>query len=231
MPLSNISPARSRRRPIEWGGQRCVARARLGREADERAGRGRPTGRSRSCPSRRDAAAVELGRALWFTDRIADALAVFQQALDEVDRKRDPDVHELLRAELISASWWHAQTYPIAEAAVAELKLDALHGGVGSEVLLATMAHYELDWGCTASSQSSLARRALASGKCLMASGSVAFYLRGERLARAAWEAVSSRPGAHSGSPTRGHLQRRGHTVGVAGASRFAAIFGPRSPI
>ena len=125
--------------------------------------------------TRRCNVAVELGRALWFTDRIADALAVFQQALDEVDRKRDPDVHELLRAELISASWWHAQTYPIAEAAVVELKLDALHGGVGSEVLLATMAHYEARLGLHRELAVELARRALASGK-LMASGSVAFY-------------------------------------------------------
>ena len=36
-------------------------------------------------PTRRCAVALELGRALWFTDRIADALAVFQQALDEIE--------------------------------------------------------------------------------------------------------------------------------------------------
>ena len=44
--------------------------------------------------------------ALWFTDRIGDALAVCQQALDEVDRQRDPDLYELLVAELISSAWW-----------------------------------------------------------------------------------------------------------------------------
>src|SRR5262245_60687307 len=43
-------------------------------------------------PSRRCAVALELGRALWFTDRIADALAVFEQALHELDQ-REPDLH------------------------------------------------------------------------------------------------------------------------------------------
>src|SRR5215472_6205558 len=105
-------------------------------------------------PTRRGEVALELGRALWFTDRIADALAVFERALGEVDRERDPDLYELLMAELISSAWWNTRTFPIAEAAIGELDLDALHGGLGSAILLA--------------------RRALASGN-LLASGSIAF--------------------------------------------------------
>ena len=136
--------------------------------------------------SRRCAVALELGRALWFTDRIAEALAVFERALDEVDRKRDPDLHELLVAELISSAWWVAQTYPIAEATIGELDLDALHGGLGSEMLLATMAHYEYRLGLRRERAIELARRALAPGN-LPASGSLAFIyavtaLRGSGL-------------------------------------------------
>ena len=136
--------------------------------------------------SRRCAVALELGRALWFTDRIAEALAVFERALDEVDRKRDPDLHELLLAELISSAWWVAQTYPIAEATIGELDLDALHGGLGSEMLLATMAHYEYRLGLRRERAIELARRALAPGN-LPASGSLAFIyaataLRGSGL-------------------------------------------------
>jgi DNA-binding CsgD family transcriptional regulator len=126
-------------------------------------------------PSRRCTVALELGRALWFTDRIADALAVFQQALDEMNRERDPDLYELLLAELISSAWWNAQTYPIAEAAIAELDLDALHGGLGSEILLGTMAHYEYRLGLRRELAIELAMRALAPGN-LLASGSMAFY-------------------------------------------------------
>jgi DNA-binding CsgD family transcriptional regulator len=126
-------------------------------------------------PSRRCAVALELGRALWFTDRIADALAVFQQALDEMNPERDPDLYELLLAELISSAWWDAQTYPIAEAAIAELDLDALHGSLGSEILLATMAQYEYRLGLHRELAIELAMRALAPGN-LLASGSMAFY-------------------------------------------------------
>ena len=130
-------------------------------------------------PTRRCAVALELGHALWFTDRIADALAVFEQALEEVDRKRDPDLYELLVAELISSAWWDPQTYPIAEATIGELDLDALHGGLGSEILLGTMAHYEYRLGLRHELAIKLARRALAPGN-LPASGSLAFYLRGD---------------------------------------------------
>ena len=91
------------------------------------------------------------------------------------NRERDPDLYELLVAELISSAWWDAQTYPIAEAAIGELDLDALHGGLGSEILLATMAHYEYRLGLRRELAIELARRALAPGN-LLASGSIAFY-------------------------------------------------------
>jgi DNA-binding CsgD family transcriptional regulator len=126
-------------------------------------------------PARRGAIALELGRALWFTDRAADALAVFQQALDEIDRRRDPDLYELLLAELISSAWFDPQTVPIAEAAIGELDLDALHGGLGSEILLGTMAHYEYQRGLRRELALDLARRGLAPGN-LLASGSLAFH-------------------------------------------------------
>jgi DNA-binding CsgD family transcriptional regulator len=142
--------------------------------------------------SRRCAVALELGRALWFTDRIGDALAVFERALGEVDRKRDPDLYELLVGELISSAWWNPQTYPIAEAAIGELDLDALHGGPGSEILLGTMAHYEGRLGVHRELAVELARRALAPGN-LLASGSIVGYYAVNVLAKSGLldEAVS----------------------------------------
>jgi DNA-binding CsgD family transcriptional regulator len=128
--------------------------------------------------------ALELGRALWFTDRIAEALAVFEQALDQVDRKRDPDLYELLLAELISSAWWNPRTYPIVEARIAQLDLSTLHGGLGSEILLATMAHYKYRLGSARELAVDLARRALAPGN-LLASGSIAFYYAVNVLPRA----------------------------------------------
>jgi DNA-binding CsgD family transcriptional regulator len=134
--------------------------------------------------SRRGQVALELGRALWFTDRSADALAVFEQALDEVDRERDPDLYELLVAELISSAWWVPQTYPIAKAAISQLDLEGLHGGLGSEILLATMAHYEYRLALHRERAVELGRRALTPGN-LLASGSVAFYYAVNVLPRA----------------------------------------------
>jgi DNA-binding CsgD family transcriptional regulator len=125
--------------------------------------------------TRRCGIAIELGRALWFTDRIPDALDVFKKAVDAVNRERDPDLYELLLAELISSAWWDPKTYPIARAAIGELDLDALHGGLGSETLLATMAHFECRLGLRRELAIELARRALAPGS-LLASGSIAFY-------------------------------------------------------
>jgi DNA-binding CsgD family transcriptional regulator len=124
--------------------------------------------------SRRGAVALELGRALYFTNRIGDAVAVFEQALDEVDREKDPDLYEQLLAELISSAWWDAQTCPIAEAAIGELDRDVLHGGLGSEILLGMMAHYEYGLGRRRGRAIELARSALAPGN-LLASGSFPF--------------------------------------------------------
>jgi DNA-binding CsgD family transcriptional regulator len=135
-------------------------------------------------PTRRCEVALELGRALWFTDRIGDALAVFEQALDEVDLDRDPDLYELLEAELIGSAWWDPQTYPIAEARIGDVNLDALHGGLGSEILLGTVAFYEYRLALKRERAIELARRALASGN-LLASGSIAFYHAVMVLARA----------------------------------------------
>jgi DNA-binding CsgD family transcriptional regulator len=133
-------------------------------------------------PTRRCAVALELGRALGFTNRIADALEVFEQAIHELDQRK-PDLHDLLVAELISSAWWSPQTYPVAAAQIAELDLDGLHGGLGSEILLGTMAHYEVRQGLHRDSAIELARRALASGN-LMTSGSVAFNYAVSSLAR-----------------------------------------------
>src|SRR5512132_1647509 len=162
-------------------------------------------------PRRRGEVALELGRALWFTDRIADALAVFERALDEVDRERDPDLYELLLAELISSAWWDAQTYPIAEVAIGELDLDALHGGLGSEILLATMAHYEYRLGLHRERAIELARSALAPGN-LLASGSFPFVYAVMVLPRSGLldEAVSVLNEAVA------HARRRGDILNVA---------------
>jgi DNA-binding CsgD family transcriptional regulator len=161
--------------------------------------------------SRRGMVALELGRALWFTDRSADALAVFERALGEVDRERDPDLYELLVAELINSASWDPQTYPIAQAAIGELDLDAFHGGLGSDILLATMAHHEYRLALRRERAIALARRALASGN-LLASGSMAFYYAVVTLTRAG---LLDEP-VRILNQAIGRARRRGDIVNVA---------------
>jgi DNA-binding CsgD family transcriptional regulator len=158
-------------------------------------------------PARRGEVALELGRALWFTDRIGDSLAVFERALAEMDRKNDPDLYELLLAELISSAWFDPETIPTAEAAIGELDLDALHGGLGSEILLGTMAHYEYQRGLHRELALNLARRALAPGT-LLTSGSLAFHYAVMVLARSGLlnEAVSNFDQAVAQARRRGDI-------------------------
>ena len=182
-------------------------------------------------PGRRGEVALELGRALWFTDRIADALAVIERALGEVDRERDPDLYELLVAELISSAWWDPQTYPIAEAAIGELDLDALHGGLGSEILLATIAITSPGWRCTANSIE-LARRAGVREPAGQQPDRV--RLRGGALFRSGLldEAVAIFNQAVAQARRRGDIFNLAFLLtGAASARRIVAIFEQRSPI
>src|SRR5215471_16435669 len=184
-------------------------------------------------PTRRGEVALELGRALWFTDRIADALAVFERALGEVDRERDPDLYELLMAELISSAWWNPRTYPIAEAWIGELDLGALHGGLGSEILLATIAHYEYRLALHRELTVELARRALASGN-LLASSSIAFLEAVVTLFRSGVldEVVPTFDQAIAQARRRGDIFDIAYLLTWRGVCRrIVAIFAQRSPI
>jgi AAA ATPase domain len=184
-------------------------------------------------PARRGAVALELGRALWVTDRNRDALAVLQQALGEVDRKRNPDLYELLMAELMAATWWDAQIYPIGKARLDELDPDALHGGLGSEWLLASMAHQEYRLGLRRERAVELARRALAPGN-LLASGLLAFTYLVMVLPRAGFLdegfPSSTRRSPRLASAATSSTLGSG-CCGAASGRRIAAICGQRSRI
>ena len=161
-------------------------------------------------PTRRCAVALELGRALLFMDQVGDALAVFDQALDELDREQDPDLYETLEAEQLNAAFWDPRTYPLVEARIAELDLNALHGGPGSDILLATMAHCQVRLTVHRERAIELARRALASGN--LVESSLAFFSAVSVLPRSGLldEAVPIF------NQAIGQARRRGDVVNVA---------------
>ena len=61
----------------------------------------------------------------------------------ETSRTELPDLHERLEAELIASAWWTPETFPLAQERLAALDLDALHGGFGSDLLLADAPFYQ----------------------------------------------------------------------------------------
>ena len=125
-------------------------------------------------PVERGEAALELGRALWYTERHREALDVFTFAIDELG-DRDPDLHERLEAELISSAWWEPDLNPIAVLRMRIVGPQPRAGGLGTDLLLAGQAYHEARLGESLERTVELAERALLPGR-LAAAGSVAFY-------------------------------------------------------
>jgi len=112
-------------------------------------------------PKRRARIGIELGRCLMRGNRHDDAIRAFRRARTELG-DGDPDLAESITSELINAAWWHPEHI---EAAVAEL--DAvdeakLTGGVGSDLLRATLGYLETRRGRDRERALALVRSALA---------------------------------------------------------------------
>jgi DNA-binding CsgD family transcriptional regulator len=127
-------------------------------------------------PGRRADAALELGSVLFYLARIPEALAVYQRALEETSRAEHPDLSERLEAELIASAWWTPDTFPLARERLGALDLDALHGGFGSDSLLADAAFYQGRLARDRDRAVATARRALASGELVAHGGLVLHY-------------------------------------------------------
>jgi DNA-binding CsgD family transcriptional regulator/tetratricopeptide (TPR) repeat protein len=125
-------------------------------------------------PVERGEASLELGRALWYTDRHREALDVFTAASDAVG-ELDPDLHERLEAELISSAWWEPDLNPIAVLRMRVVAEQPRAGGLGTDLLLAGEAYHVARLGEDLERAVELAERALKPGR-LAAAGSVAFY-------------------------------------------------------
>ena len=105
--------------------------------------------------------------------------------------ERDPDLYELLLAELISSAWWDPQTYPSPKhRSASSTRMRSTEASV-AKLCSRRWLITSTGWGCTASCLE-LARRALAP-RNLLASGSIAFYYAVNLLPRSGLlaEAVS----------------------------------------
>jgi DNA-binding CsgD family transcriptional regulator len=114
-------------------------------------------------PVRHARAGLEYGRTLFFANRYADAITVLCEASDALAGD-DPDLRERFDAEIVGAARWLASSYPLAAERLAAVDEAELHGGVGSALLLATLA---VDEAVRCGSREQVvrrARRALAMG-------------------------------------------------------------------
>jgi DNA-binding CsgD family transcriptional regulator len=127
-------------------------------------------------PERRAEVSLELGGVLFYLARLPEAIAVYQQALAETSRADFPDLSERLEAELIASAWWTPETFPLAQEHLGALDLEALHGGFGSDSLLAVVAFYQGRLARDRDFAMTTARRALASGELVANGGLVLHY-------------------------------------------------------
>src|SRR5581483_1345761 len=112
-------------------------------------------------PARRARIAIELGRCLLRANRHQEAMDAFARGR-EVLAGADPDLDESIWSELINAGWWYPEHVPQAEVELARVDETKLHGGVGSDLLLATLAYWETRRGTNRERALELARRAVA---------------------------------------------------------------------
>jgi class 3 adenylate cyclase/DNA-binding CsgD family transcriptional regulator len=112
-------------------------------------------------PQRRARVAIELGRCLLRANRHQDAMDAFRTGR-RILGDRNVDLAESMWSELINAGWWYPEHVPLAEAELEQIDEDGLHGGVGTDLLLATLAYHETRRGLDRERAVELARRSVA---------------------------------------------------------------------
>src|SRR5581483_1391457 len=89
-------------------------------------------------PTRRARIALELGRCLLRANRHQAAIAAFRRGR-EVLGEADRDLDESIWSELVNAAWWSPDNVPVAVAELAKVDAATLHGGVGTDLLRASL--------------------------------------------------------------------------------------------
>jgi DNA-binding CsgD family transcriptional regulator len=116
-------------------------------------------------PVRRAEVGMECARALWLQSRLREALALSERLRADVDPGEHPDLHERLTHEIVLTGAWEPETYPGTHELMESLDVSRLHGGYGSDLLLATAAMQELRLARDRELGVELARRSLESGR------------------------------------------------------------------
>ncbi|HVN12699.1 MAG TPA: AAA family ATPase [Kineosporiaceae bacterium] len=116
-------------------------------------------------PERRGELILEHARARFFSGRPREAIRELEDALGPLRGDGHEDLAERLQAELIGAAWWEPDTHRIAAVHLAAIDPQRLHGGLGSDLLLASLATYTCRQGRDRARALDHARSSLASGR------------------------------------------------------------------
>ena len=161
--------------------------------------------------------ALEYGRALLRANRHREAIKVFEEAMEHL-QAADEDLHNCLQAELIGAASFEPELYPLGLEYLERLREEELGDGIGTDVLLATLAYYEARRGIDRRRSIELAERSLVSGR-LRTEGARALYYAGYTLAIAGETEAARR--AYDAALAEG--RQRGDLVVVAAVLIFRA--------
>lgn len=130
--------------------------------------------RSEPDPETRAQFALEYGRALWFTSEHTAALDVFREAIAAVPADAR-DLRERLEAEVISSALWEPELVPVALEHIDRIDVERLGDGLGSRMLLASLAFVTARRGEDRELAVEYVRRALEGGT-LRRANQVAFH-------------------------------------------------------
>ena len=128
-------------------------------------------------PVRKAEAAVELGRQLFYVNRVDDSIGVFTSGLEHL-AGADAELERLLEAGLISSGIFEAPLREDIVRRLARVRSDPCDGTPGEQMLLALLAFFDARAGAPASESVPLARRALARGTLLEAEDAGGAFMR-----------------------------------------------------
>jgi class 3 adenylate cyclase/DNA-binding CsgD family transcriptional regulator len=93
-------------------------------------------------PLRRARVALELGRSLFRLNRGPEAVQVFEDAIERLDGD-EPELREMLEAELINSAGFDADVIAVARERLARVDEAELVGNIGGAVMFSTLRYFE----------------------------------------------------------------------------------------
>jgi len=94
-------------------------------------------------PLRHARLALQLGRSLFRLNRGPEAVVVFEQGIERL-ADEEPELRELLEAELINSAGFDSDVFEVARSRLAQVDEDALTGTVGRAVMVATIRYFDV---------------------------------------------------------------------------------------